>query len=104
MTTLETLQQAVSRFGQVRILVIGDVIVDQFIWGTVSRISPEAPVPVVNVTREEFLLGGSANVLQNIFSLGGQGTMCAVIGHDVMGDQLVDLVRELPDGSIRTKR
>lgn len=107
MTTVELLQQAVSRFGNVRILVIGDIIVDQFIWGTVSRISPEAPVPVVNVTREDFLLGGSANVLKNIYSLGGRGALCGVIGSDLMGDKLVDLVQKLPapvDGLARGER
>lgn len=85
-----------SRFTKVRVLVIGDIIVDQFIWGSVSRISPEAPVPVVNVIREEFLLGGSANVLKNIFSLGGTGALCGIIGNDMLGDQLVDLVGRLP--------
>jgi rfaE bifunctional protein kinase chain/domain len=88
--------QAVSRFDKTKILVIGDVIIDQFIWGTVNRISPEAPVPVVNVNREEFLLGGSANVLKNIYSLGGQGALCGVIGSDSMGKQLGDLIKALP--------
>lgn len=96
MTKAETLRQAVARFARVRVLVIGDIIVDQFIWGCVSRISPEAPVPVVNVNRDEFLLGGSANVLKNIFSLGGAGSLCGIIGSDPMGDQLVDLVSRLP--------
>lgn len=101
------LKQAVSRFGEVRILVIGDVIVDQFIWGTVSRISPEAPVPVVNVTREDLLLGGSANVVKNIYSLGGRGSLCGVIGSDSMGRNLVDLMEGLAapvDGLIRGMR
>ena len=88
--------QAVSRFDKTKILVIGDVIIDQFIWGTVNRISPEAPVPVVNVNREEFLLGGSANVLKNIYSLGGQGALCGVIGSDSMGEQLASLIKALP--------
>ena len=96
MITGDTLSQAVSRFTQVRILVIGDIIVDQFIWGSVSRISPEAPVPVVNVDREEFLLGGSANVLKNIFSLGGSGSLSGIVGKDSMGNQLVKLVGKLP--------
>ncbi len=103
----QDLYEAVSRFEKARILVIGDVIVDQFIWGTVSRISPEAPVPVVNVKREEFLLGGSANVLKNIYSLGGRGALCGVIGSDPMGEQLLGLVRALPsavDGLVRGER
>jgi len=107
LTKSDTFKKAVARFDKVRILVIGDIIVDQFIWGTVSRISPEAPVPVVNVNREEFLLGGSANVLKNIFSLGGKGALCGIIGDDVMGEQLVELVRKLPapvDGLVRGER
>ena len=99
--------QAVSRFNKTKILVIGDVIIDQFIWGTVTRISPEAPVPVVNVNREEFLLGGSANVLKNIYSLGGQGALCGVIGADSMGEQLGDLIKSLPsslDGLVMGER
>ena len=104
---MNSLPGMVSRFGDVRILVIGDVIVDHFVWGTVSRISPEAPVPVVNVTREERLLGGSANVLRNIVSLGGSGALCGLIGDDAMGEELVRLMAELPapvDGLIRGRR
>ncbi len=63
------LSKLIERIGGRKILVVGDIIVDHFIWGTVSRISPEAPVPVVNVTKEEFLLGGGANVLHNILFL-----------------------------------
>lgn len=90
-----------------RVLVIGDIIVDHFIWGSVTRISPEAPVPVVNVKREELLLGGSANVLRNIISLGGKGTICGLIGTDSMGDQIRELVVELgaaTDGIVCGKR
>lgn len=107
MKQIEALCAAVNRFEKVRILVIGDIIVDQFIWGTVSRISPEAPVPVVNVNREEFLLGGSANVLRNIYSLGGSGALCGIIGNDAMGEQLVELIGKLPapiDGLVRGER
>ncbi|MCK5606880.1 D-glycero-beta-D-manno-heptose-7-phosphate kinase, partial [Candidatus Pacearchaeota archaeon] len=59
------INEAFSRVSETRILVIGDIIIDHFIWGTVSRISPEAPVPVVNVTGENLLLGGAANALSN---------------------------------------
>ena len=103
----EALKQGIDRFGDTRILVIGDVIVDQFIWGSVSRISPEAPVPVVNVTREELLLGGSANVLRNIISLGGSCGLCGIIGSDGMGDELLSLIREIGapvEGLVRGKR
>jgi len=107
MVVLKELQQAVDRFARTRILVIGDVIVDQFIWGTVSRISPEAPVPVVNVTREELLLGGSSNVLRNIISLGGSCALCGIIGADSMGDELLALLRRVGapvEGLVRGKR
>jgi len=95
MAATKALKQAVDRFTDTRILVIGDVIVDQFIWGSVSRISPEAPVPVVNVTREELLLGGSANVLRNIISLGGSCALCGIIGDDAMGEELLSLMQKV---------
>ena len=81
----QVLLDAVSRFSKARVLVIGDVIVDHFLWGTATRISPEAPVPVVNVQREDLLLGGSPNVLRNIVTLGGGGALCGMIGNDPMG-------------------
>jgi D-beta-D-heptose 7-phosphate kinase/D-beta-D-heptose 1-phosphate adenosyltransferase len=86
---------ALAKFPEARILVIGDLIIDHFIWGSVNRISPEAPVPVVNVTRENLLLGGAANVLNNIYALGGKGEMCGVIGQDTMGDHLLELLKNL---------
>lgn len=85
----------IPKFAGAKILVIGDIIVDHFIWGTVSRISPEAPVPVVNVTREEMLLGGGANVLHNIYSLGGEAVLCGIIGNDDMGGRLRQLLTKL---------
>ena len=91
----QRLRGEIERFSDARILVIGDVILDQFIWGTVSRISPEAPVPVVNVTREELLLGGSANVLHNIVSLGGRCALCGIIGDDAIGGELLALMNEV---------
>ncbi|QQG65568.1 D-glycero-beta-D-manno-heptose-7-phosphate kinase [Desulfobulbus oligotrophicus] len=89
------LQKRIAQFADARILVIGDIIVDHFLWGTTNRISPEAPVPVVNVQREELLLGGSANVLRNIVSLGGQAALCGIIGNDAMGRKVQELVAEL---------
>ena len=85
----------IPRFADARVLVIGDVIIDHFLWGTATRISPEAPVPVVNIQREELLLGGSANVLRNIVSLGGNGALCGIIGDDAMGRKTVELVEQL---------
>ncbi len=90
-----TLRDVIPRFSNAKVLVIGDIIIDHFLWGTATRISPEAPVPVVNVQREELLLGGSANVLRNIVSLGGKGALCGIIGDDAMGKKAVELVEEL---------
>ncbi|MCL1979861.1 MAG: D-glycero-beta-D-manno-heptose-7-phosphate kinase [Proteobacteria bacterium] len=91
----QLLEERLARCADVRVLVIGDIIIDHFLWGVASRISPEAPVPVVNVQREEFLLGGSANVLRNIISLGGQGALCGIVGDDAMGRKVVELVEQL---------
>ncbi len=71
-----------------RIVVLGDVMLDEFIWGDVSRISPEAPVPVVDVKRESTHLGGAANVLANLLSLGADGCVVGIIGHDYAADRI----------------
>ncbi len=78
-------KELIRNFSSARVLVIGDMMVDHFIWGKVSRISPEAPVPVVEVGRENYMLGGSANVLHNVISMGGQAFVSGVIGDDEMG-------------------
>jgi D-beta-D-heptose 7-phosphate kinase/D-beta-D-heptose 1-phosphate adenosyltransferase len=85
---LKTLDQYVSRFGGSRVLVLGDVMVDEYVWGTVSRISPEAPVPVVAVRSESVRLGGAANVAANIAALGGQADIVGVVGTDAAGERL----------------
>ena len=72
----------IQRFPQAKVLVIGDLILDHYVWGRVSRISPEAPVPVVHVESESLKLGGAANVFNNILALGGQADLCGVIGAD----------------------
>lgn len=92
---MDRLRLLVPRLAQARVLVIGDIIIDHFLWGMASRISPEAPVPVVDVQREELLLGGSANVLRNIVSLGGTGALCGLIGDDAMGRKVIELVEAL---------
>jgi rfaE bifunctional protein kinase chain/domain len=86
------LLKIIDRFPATSVLVVGDVMMDHYVWGSVSRISPEAPVPVVNVTRETLLLGGAANVVSNIRSLGGHVGICGVIGHDDAGRQLQHLL------------
>jgi D-beta-D-heptose 7-phosphate kinase/D-beta-D-heptose 1-phosphate adenosyltransferase len=68
-----------------RIVVLGDVMLDEFVWGDVTRISPEAPVPVVDVRRESVHLGGAANVLANLVALGTRGSVVGVVGNDATG-------------------
>ncbi len=87
--------EIIDRFDRAKVLVVGDLMVDQFIWGKVSRISPEAPVPVVNVTSESLLLGGCANVLNNVFSMGGQVAVSGIVGSDPMGRWLVDALQQM---------
>ncbi|RLF58220.1 MAG: D-glycero-beta-D-manno-heptose-7-phosphate kinase [Thermoplasmata archaeon] len=83
------LKEAVDRFHRARTLVLGDVMLDQYLWGKVSRISPEAPVPVVEIQRETKMLGGAANVINNIFSLGARPLLCGVIGNDGTGREVM---------------
>jgi D-beta-D-heptose 7-phosphate kinase/D-beta-D-heptose 1-phosphate adenosyltransferase len=78
-----------EKFPKTRLLVIGDLILDRFIWGDVERISPEAPVPVLRVSSESFRLGGAANVIHNIRSLGGEAAACGVIGKDDAGKRIL---------------
>ena len=87
--------EIIDKFSKSKVVVVGDLMVDQFIWGKVSRISPEAPVPVVEVISENFLLGGSANVLNNISSVGGKVHVTGIIGPDDMGRLLIRKFREM---------
>jgi D-beta-D-heptose 7-phosphate kinase/D-beta-D-heptose 1-phosphate adenosyltransferase len=88
------LNQIIKRFSEVRILVVGDIMMDRFLWGKVFRISPEAPVPVVVVEKETFLLGGAANVVNNIHSLDGQVSLCGVLGDDELGQRIMKELNE----------
>ena len=87
----EILQKLRDRY----VLVLGDVMLDEFVWGDVTRISPEAPVPVVDVRRESVHLGGAANVLANLVALGARGSVVGVVGKDVSGERLRTGLREL---------
>src|SRR5215213_2678807 len=84
------------------VVVLGDVMLDEFVWGDVTRISPEAPVPVVDVRRESMHLGGAANVLANLVALGARGSVVGVIGNDGPGERLQTKLHELgaPDGCL----
>src|SRR4030043_1811198 len=83
-----------SEFKKKKILIIGDLILDRYIWGKVNRISPEAPVPIVEVTKEDFLLGGASNVANNIVALGGHPTIAGVVGNDRAGEEMMKLLEE----------
>jgi D-beta-D-heptose 7-phosphate kinase/D-beta-D-heptose 1-phosphate adenosyltransferase len=86
--------EIIGNLSRSKVLVVGDIMVDHFIWGKVSRISPEAPVPVVEVQSDNFMLGGCANVLNNIFALGGKVYVTGVIGSDTMGERLLGELRK----------
>jgi D-glycero-beta-D-manno-heptose-7-phosphate kinase len=89
------LLEAISRFPACRVLIVGDLMLDSFIWGEVNRISPEAPVPVVVVREESHLLGGAANVVHNVAALGGQTVVAGSIGNDLAGRELVRLFEQI---------
>ena len=76
------------------IVVYGDVMLDEFVWGDVTRISPEAPVPVVDIRRESVHLGGAANVLANLLALGATARVVGVVGDDAAGERLRSELRE----------
>jgi rfaE bifunctional protein kinase chain/domain len=82
---MSLLKEIFKSFSNQNVLIIGDAMVDAYRWGTINRISPEAPVPVVSVHKSENRLGGAANVALNIKALGGNATLCSVIGTDPQG-------------------
>ncbi len=81
-------------FQDKKVLIIGDVMIDSYIWGEVKRISPEAPVPIVNTKREEKRLGGAANVARNIYGLGAQPILCSIIGEDNNAEVLKSILEK----------
>lgn len=87
------LQHFLSAFATKRILVIGDVMLDRFLWGNVSRISPEAPVPIVHVTRESAYPGGAANVARNLAPFAKTVSLLGIVGQDQHADQLIQLLQ-----------
>ncbi len=91
---IETILSSFPNFRDCKVMVVGDIILDEFVYGNVERISPEAPVPVVEVEREILLLGGAANVLNNIISLDGQTYLYGVIGDDDAGEKVLQLLRQ----------
>lgn len=87
-------REIISCFHKGKVLVVGDVILDEFLWGKVSRISREAPIPVVEVTGESFVPGGAANTANNICALGGNVFLAGVIGDDIYGKTLCKKLEE----------
>ena len=94
----ERFDQIAAEFPKKRLLVIGDVMLDGYVWGRVSRISPEAPVPVVEVVRESFFPGGAANVARNVRECGAEVYVMGLVGKDSTADRLRSI---LENGGIR---
>jgi D-glycero-beta-D-manno-heptose-7-phosphate kinase len=88
-------QELFNAFNNLKIMVVGDVMTDAYLWGKVERISPEAPVPVVSVQKRESRLGGAANVAINLQAMGAQPLLCSVIGDDRHGMELLGLMQDL---------
>lgn len=100
------IQALFERFKSKKIIVLGDVMLDAYILGNVSRISPEAPVPIVNLNDTDERLGGAANVALNLISLGASALICSLIGKDSEGNRLVNLLKEnniLADGIVQSE-
>jgi len=95
-----------DKIANLKVLVIGDVMVDAYIWGKVSRISPEAPVPVVLAEKKEKRLGGAANVALNVQALGATPIPCAIVGDDINGDFFLKRLKErgIPSKGVITSR
>jgi rfaE bifunctional protein kinase chain/domain len=94
-------------FNHLNVMIIGDVMVDSYLWGKVERISPEAPIPIVALRKRENRMGGAANVAMNIKSMGANPILCSVIGTDEKGDQFLELLKKekiTDDGIVRSTR
>ncbi|MBW1886265.1 MAG: bifunctional hydroxymethylpyrimidine kinase/phosphomethylpyrimidine kinase [Deltaproteobacteria bacterium] len=98
------LEKLLKDFSRVRLLVVGDLVLDEYLWGDARRVSPEAPVPVVHVQGESIVLGGAGNVLRNVVALEAGCEISSVVGRDPDGDRVIALLEELgvdPGGVIR---
>jgi rfaE bifunctional protein kinase chain/domain len=88
------IQNIFKSFNKLNVLIIGDVMIDAYMWGNVNRISPEAPVPIVSVTKKENRLGGAANVALNIQAMGANPVLCSVVGNDESSKLFFDLLKK----------
>jgi D-glycero-beta-D-manno-heptose-7-phosphate kinase len=103
----KAIQQLFNSFNNLNVLIIGDVMIDAYMWGNVHRISPEAPVPVVAVSKKEIRPGGAANVALNIQAMGANAILCSVIGDDESGKLLSGILKKqklAADGIIKSKK
>lgn len=89
----EHIREIFKSFNNLNVLIIGDVMIDSYMWGKVNRISPEAPVPIISVNKKEKRLGGAANVALNIQAMGANPILCSVIGIDYEGQAFMDLLK-----------
>ncbi len=89
-----SLDEIFNAFNNLKVLVIGDVMIDSYLWGKVDRISPEAPVPILNVQKREIRLGGAANVALNVQALGANPVLCSVVGNDMDGKNFQQLLSD----------
>src|ERR1700748_2627997 len=90
----EELQNIFNGMGHLHVVVVGDVMLDNYWWGSVDRISPEAPVPVVAISKRESRLGGAANVALNCKALGAKVTLASIVGNDTDGKTLTNLAED----------
>ncbi len=91
----DNLAHILSTIGRPNILLVGDFMLDKYVWGEVKRISQEAPIPVINVTSEEVRPGGAGSVANNLAELGANVYCCGVIGNDDAGKQLREMLNDL---------
>jgi rfaE bifunctional protein kinase chain/domain len=89
-----SIQETFKAFNKLNVLIIGDVMIDAYMWGNVNRISPEAPVPIVSINKKENRLGGAANVALNIQAMGATPVLCSVIGDDDGAKLFFDLLKK----------
>lgn len=102
----EHVRELFKSFNNLNVLVIGDVMIDNYVWGKVHRLSPEAPVPIVSVQKKEMRLGGAANVALNVQALGANPILCSVIGADSEGIAFLDLLKKQklsPKGILKSR-
>ncbi len=92
--TAKGVKKILARFAKARVLVVGDLVLDEFVWGNAERISPEAPVPVVWAQDRSYMPGGASNVANNIASLGGRAALCGLVGEDMHAASLVGCLRD----------